>query len=164
MIFFFWKSKPNTGWHYRILLGQPQQMETAELDGLKNSQLAVIEGSRIMLLGNNMTAKKYILNFSGSTYSYFFFLVNCFLQLSIYLFAYLQCMYNKNISQENRLVLVCKQKKDCSSCIHLFPFRCPVHFSLLPPGGSPWLPSDNRKWQLRSASGSAHWLREACTS
>lgn len=31
-----------------------------------------------MLLGNNMTAKKYILNFSGSTYSYFFFQLTVF--------------------------------------------------------------------------------------
>lgn len=44
------------------------------------------------------------------------------------------------------------------------PPRCPIHFSLLPPGGSPWLPSDNRKRQLRSATRSPDWLWEACTN
>lgn len=44
------------------------------------------------------------------------------------------------------------------------PPRCPIHFSFLPPGGSPWLPSDNGKRQLRPTTGSTHWLREACTS
>lgn len=44
------------------------------------------------------------------------------------------------------------------------PSRCPVHFSLLPPGGSPRLPPDNWERQLCSATSSTHWFREACPS